>query len=198
MLAVDPSSTVLDFKLLVQANDPAPPEQRSNPRIRSADGVSPDFQRLFFGNNELGDSCTLEHYNVEEDSSVSFAVRAAVGKKLRKAMLELKKDPLDLDETGDDRILGVVMGILKDRMLVSRPENYTGSTDLTDKLYAIFKPNFSTFDNVSDGCLTLNKEHGEAKSGYVHWAVNEHFDGAYPYKTHHGIPVYPRLYGRKP
>ena len=116
-----------------------------------------------------------------------------LGNKLHRAILGLEDTPKSFSGVGDCEILASVLGNLKERML--DPDKREGN--LRDALYGIFNPNFNQIEGVHGGCLTLNKERGEEKSSYIHWAVDEEVKGACPFKTYYGIPVYRRVYTRQ-
>ena len=131
-----------------------------------------------------------------KDSKLFFAVPKMLGNKLRSTMLRLEdaaSSTIDYSGVGDCDILGSVLRNMKERVL--DPEKRVGP--LCEALYKLFTPNLESIEGIHGRYLTLNKEIGKEKSDYIHWAVDEAFQGACPFTTYYGIPVYLRIHRRK-
>lgn len=189
-LEVDSSLSIHQLKLLVQEKAHAAPEIECGPKRKSTKQVTTDFQRVFFGDNELvDDKRTLQHYGVERGSGLFFAVGKTVGNKLRGAMHRLDDS---FSYRNDCDILGSVLRDLKARFR----RGGRGSTELTDELFGVFDPKFENLRGVHDGYLTLAKKEG-GKGDYIQWVVDEDVEGSFQFKTYYGIPAYTRLHRRK-
>lgn len=193
-LEFDPSSTIQDVKNLVQQRDEIKPDDRNTPLIESVTGIHPDFQRLFHGSVELEDEKMLSDYdNIEEGTTLVFAVPHTAGNKLRKALLDIQTE-MGEDTVGpavgDERILGVVMEDLRDRYRAGfQTGENRGQDRLAKEIHGIYKPDFRV-DGLKGVGLSLFNGINQDLSDYVRWTVTLKPGGKYKFKTCHAIPVH--------